>query len=472
MSGIDRDETSQPGLWECNVEFINESEFQIRLEDVKVTHMVTTGKETVVSQTPNRLLKTNQEWNYSFQVESKDVPELNSTIGFTPLFVVITRVKGEIHKEPTVYNVLSATIEKNITPPEVDAYANTYTEVKNRIYNSGTSLIKKLEVFDELPPDFIPPLVNEIKIHLGDTDISARSEFTSTLEVAPDDQNPEVKHSIHLLLDNLQFLSNSELLISYPLKARNPRPPTETLYKTPIKIKVNSPIEGKFYETLPPIEPEIKVKHVKRKLKTLKSIKPGATEGEFTVSLRIQNKGGVELENIIIKDKIPTGFNLTEINSDGYKLQNLDEYSEIQVKINELKGNDAFTLTYSCTGQGNYPRYEPLVSVLGRGSTESDSIAQKSKNSEMAVSAMSLETKVIINEIFQEIYKKIDQTINGNELGSFIENQRDKFPSGPILHQLMRYVSEIKGLSPEKVIVGSVREQILLKLREFQQKYQ
>ncbi|MFW9785772.1 MAG: hypothetical protein ACFFFB_26040, partial [Candidatus Heimdallarchaeota archaeon] len=37
MSGIDRDESSQPGMWDCNVEFINESEFQVKLEDTKVT---------------------------------------------------------------------------------------------------------------------------------------------------------------------------------------------------------------------------------------------------------------------------------------------------------------------------------------------------------------------------------------------------------------------------------------------------
>ncbi len=103
ISGIDRDQTSQPGLWDCNLEFINDSEFQVRLEEVKVTHTITTGNEVVVSQTPNRLLNPNQKWNYSFQIESKELPELNPIIGFTPLFVVLTRVKGEIHKEPTIY---------------------------------------------------------------------------------------------------------------------------------------------------------------------------------------------------------------------------------------------------------------------------------------------------------------------------------------------------------------------------------
>jgi len=473
MSGIERDESSQPGLWECNVEFINDSEFQIRLEDVKVSHRITTGAETVVSQAPNRLLNPGQEWNFSFQVESKDVPELNSTIEFTPLYVVITRVNGEIHKEPTTYSVLEASIEKKITPPEVDAYANNDVKIENIIYNSGSSPIKVIEVSDEIPLDFIPPLVNQINIKMGDMDLGVRSEHIKTLEIIPNDQNPETSHSIHLLLDNLQFFPKSNLLISYPLKARNPRPPTELLYKTPVTLQVNSPKEGKYYKIVPSIEPEIKIRYVKRKLKTLKSIKPGSMEGEFTVNLRIQNKGGVELENIVIKDKIPQGFNLTEINRDEYNLKSMVEYSELEIRLDELKGNDSFTLTYNCTGQGDYPRYEPLVSVLGRSSAEKerDIHQQLTPSSEIKVSEISLVVKATINEVFQEIYKKIDQTVTGNDLGNFIEKQRDEFPPGPLLHQFMRFANEIKSLAPDKIIVGSTREQILLKLREFHQQY-
>ncbi|MFX1277633.1 MAG: hypothetical protein ACFFAT_21650, partial [Promethearchaeota archaeon] len=38
MSGVTRDEGSIPAMWDCNVEFLNDSEFKVRLENVKVTH--------------------------------------------------------------------------------------------------------------------------------------------------------------------------------------------------------------------------------------------------------------------------------------------------------------------------------------------------------------------------------------------------------------------------------------------------
>ncbi|MFX1452270.1 MAG: hypothetical protein ACFFCM_15640, partial [Promethearchaeota archaeon] len=117
ISGIDRDESAHPGIWDCNVEFINESGFQVRLEDVKVSQTIITGIETVVSQTPDKILNPDESWDFSFQVEAKDVPELTSEIGFTPLYVIISRVIGEIVKESTIYNVLSAKINKTINPP-------------------------------------------------------------------------------------------------------------------------------------------------------------------------------------------------------------------------------------------------------------------------------------------------------------------------------------------------------------------
>ena len=125
MSGVTRDEGTNPGTWDCNVEFINDSEFKVRLEDVKVSHKITTGTENVVSETANVELNPDSSWDRDFPIESANVPELESEIVFTPLFGVITRLVGEIIKEPTFYHVLSAEVHKAINPPEVAAYANT-----------------------------------------------------------------------------------------------------------------------------------------------------------------------------------------------------------------------------------------------------------------------------------------------------------------------------------------------------------
>lgn len=474
MSGIDRNEGSQPGTWECSVEFINESEFQVRLEGVNVMQKIKTGDETVVDQAPDETLTTKKSWNYNFQVESKNVPELSAKVEFTPLFEIIPKVIGEINKESTIYTVLSATIDKAINPPEVDAYANTNMTIDNSIVNNGSSAIESLTIIDEIPADFVPPLLDQIKLNMGDLNIGARQEFIQKVEIEPDDQNPESKHLIRIELINLSehLVPNSKFMASYPLLGKNPKPEVE--YKTPVTIEINSPIAGKNFVKAPDITPEIKIKYVQRKLKTLKSIKPGITEGEFNITVQIQNKGSVELENILIKDKIPQGFSLTSVSIDKYELVNQGEESELQVKIVELKANDSIILDYCCSGQRDCPRYEPQVIVLGREGSAS-SISQGGKTGAKlqpvaAVTSVSQQQKAKINDLFSSILKKLDKATTGLDLGNYIEGLKDNFPPGPMLHQFMQFAKEIKAYG-KKTIIGSLKDDIVAKLDNFKQNY-
>jgi len=476
MSGIDRDEGSQPGIWDCNVEFINESGFQVKLEDVKVSQTITTGVETVVSQTPDRVLNPDESWDFKFQVEAKDVPGLSSEIGFTPLFVVIPRVIGEIIKESTIYEVLSATIDKTINPPEVDAYANTNMTISNTIVNDGSSPIEKFFLSDELPPDFIPPLVKEIKILLADIEISSREEFVQKILIDPSDQDFSKKHQIYVELFNLrnEFLPGKKMEISYPLLARNPRPPTETKYMTPVKIEINSPVEGKSFIREPDEEPELKVRYVKRKLKTLKSVKPALAEGEFSIGVRVQNKGEVELENVLVKDIIPTGFSLTEFTPPAgatHEVVQVGDLSELHVKVAEIKGGSSVSINYNCSGAGDYPRSEPVVIVEGRGAGESSSISEIPPAGTETPKAHVADSQAgKIHDLFIDLYKAIDRAPTCEVFGNMIERRRDALPPGPVLHQILAYAKELKDLG-EKVIVGSLYDEVMVKLKGFKSKY-
>lgn len=478
MSGVTRDEGSNPGTWDCNVEFINDSEFRVRLEDVKVTHKITTGAEKVVSETPNQELDPDTSWDKNFPIESVNVPELESEIAFTPLFVVVTRVIGEIIKEPTYYHVLSAEVHKAINPPEVAAYANTDMTIVNTIPNKGTSTFDTLEIIDEIPPDFIPPLVKEVKIEVknpeGTIEIQQRAEFIDNIEIIPDDQSPDSKHVISFKLKNLQkqIPPDSEIIMSYPLLAKNPKP--EVRYNTPIEIKANVPIRGKDFVIIPSEEPVLKIKYVQRKLKTLKSVKPGLTEGEFSISVRIQNKGNVELENIIVKDKIPAGFALTEFTPPPGATHDVikeGDASELEVKIAELKGGDSLNINYICSGTGDYPRTEPNVIVLGRAGIESASESTTPSQTKEVPKATVIQSKQgIIHDVFMDIFKKIEQGITGIQLGELLENKRDIIPPGPVLHQIMQYAKKMKEQA--KTIVGSYKDEVVAKIEEFKSRYE
>lgn len=477
MSGVEREEGSRPGTWDCNLEFINDSEFKVRLEKAVVSHAIPTGAEIIVSETPNIELGPDQAWDHDFNIDTPNVPDLESEIIFTPLFEVITRLIGVINKDPTYYKVLSAEVTKTIDPPEVPAYANTDMQITNTIPNMGTSPIDSLEIVDEIPEDFIPPDLSDIRLivknNVDTKECQERSEYIEKIEIDPADTSPDKKHVITIKLKCManELPPNAQLEMKYPLKAKNPKP--EVRYNTPIVIKANAPIKGKEFVISPPEEPVIGIKYIKRKLKTLKSIKPGLNEGEFDISVRIQNKGEIELENIEVRETIPGGFSLSETKFDlPYEIVDEGTDKELVLNIEVLQGNESINIQYMCSGQGNYPRSEPTVIVKGRESAGNSTEAKKDamKAGEMPKASVPEHKKGLINDIFREINKALEDGIEGSKLAEMIEEMRDRLPPGPVLHQLMQYAKELKEHT--KFIVGDFKDKVVKKIQEFQTKYE
>ncbi|MHA2198224.1 MAG: hypothetical protein ACXABO_21775, partial [Promethearchaeota archaeon] len=99
-------------------------------------------------------------------------------------------------------------------------------------------------------------------------------------------------------------------------------------------------------------------------------------EGEFIIGVRVQNKGDVELENVLVKDIIPPGFSLTEFTPpEGatHEVVQVGDLSEFHVRVEEIKGGSSVSINYNCSGAGDYPRSEPVIIVEGRGSGGSSS---------------------------------------------------------------------------------------------------
>ncbi|MFX1275795.1 MAG: hypothetical protein ACFFBP_11015 [Promethearchaeota archaeon] len=477
MSGVSRDEGATPGTWDCNVEFINDSEFKVMLEDVNVDHKIPTGSETVVSQTPSIEIGPQGSWDHDFGLNTPNVPELSSEITFTALFGVITRVIGEINKESTIYDVLAAEIHKAINPPEVNAYANTDMTIENSIPNTGTGAIETVFIEDDIPKDFIPPDLKQITLTVknpdGSIQIQNREEFVDKISINPDDVSPDTAHRITISLKDLknQLPENSTLVMSYPLQAKNPSP--DITYNTPVQVMLNVPVKGAELLIKPAEEPIIGIKYVARKLKTLKSIKPGINEGEFAITVRVQNKGDVELENLLVKDIIPAGFSLSEFHPPaGTTYESIEERGEnqLQIKMDLLKGNETCIINYQCTGSGDYPRSEPQVIVLGRGGSVAKTAPTSAGAKEAAPEAeLSYKKASEGLEIFKNIFKKLDSAPKVSDFADFLNSFMDELPPGPFRHQYSAFIRELNNLEDQnKIIVGSMQDEFKVKLQKME----
>ncbi len=430
-----------------------------------------------------------------FNVESEEVPKLDFVIEFNTLFQVFTRVIGEINKESTIYDVLASEISKSINPPEVGAYANTNMQIINTISNTGTANINSLDIIDDVPKDFILQKSDQIKLILkkpkpeNQLEIQDRSEFISKIVIEPDVQDPEIPHQIIITLKNLKeiFIPKAELIMQYSLIAKNPKP--DISYNTPIQLKVNTEREGDIFEITTPQEPIIKIRYIQRKLKTLKSILPGDIKGEFNISVKIQNKGDVELENIIVQDKIPKGFSLSEFTPpEDTTFENIQKgpQSELKVNINVLEANKSIKINYKCTGSGEYPRNEPEITVLGRSelSTLDKIISKDTPVEESLEKTPDIANEIVpdievspilllkINDAFSEIYNKIDSSITISELYTTLDEMLDMFPQGSVRVVYKSFLQEFQTIEDKtRKTIGPLQDSLKRKITLFEKRF-
>ncbi|MHA1733463.1 MAG: hypothetical protein ACTSU5_16060 [Promethearchaeota archaeon] len=458
MSGIETDEADEPGKWECELEFSNESEFQVTLSEAEVTTPIATGTETLVDLKPNAVLEPDKSWTHEFLVTSPDVPKLNSSFEFTANHSVHTKIVGKIEKPGTIYEVLRCEVEKDIKPPTVNAYANTDMTITNTISNVGSAPVSTVKVEDDIPPDFELPKVEDVAVQIGDVQITS--------------SNMDVKVTENQILIDAHdlegwLLPESKMVVTYPLVARNPRP--EVKYPTPVKVTSNTKPWGTEY--ISGVSPEIGIRYVKRKIRAMKSVSPGQ-ENEFIIKLKLRNKGDVELEHITVREVLPVGFKITSFRPKELVPveEEVGDHSELVWKVDRIDPDDDLRVSYTVEGEGEYPRTEPEVTV---GEGEDKGSAAKAPAPASAAPAVKQKNVGIISDLFDDTVRTIQQGVLLHEAAAAIEKLRDKLQETggalPIIHEIGGYTRELQK-QENKPAVGDRQAQILAKIAGWRNK--
>ncbi|WP_457559450.1 COG1470 family protein [Candidatus Harpocratesius sp.] len=399
MVGISSEEDdTKPGWWKCELEFDNDSDFELTITKAEVIHN-TEIQDKIIDLDLNVVLPPNESWVHEFSLESVNVPKFSHKVDFTVNYIVETILNGKIVKIPSEFEVLETNVEKDINPPQVKANAKTDIRITNTITNIGTATINELKVIDTIPVDFDVPDIMEINAHLvnanGDT-IAKIEQENLKYTISPNDHNVGTPHTIEMNFFKLtelpkKYLPGSKIVITYPIVAQNPQPNEQ--YNLKISTFAKTLPEGYAFEFTDE-NPEVKIQYAKRKLKTSKAIQPGSSVGEFRVKIKIKNAGEVELKNVAVEETIPAGFKVanfspSDLNPE-YNVSEGNHPSKVIWMLDIMQPGDQVILSYDAEGSGNFERFEPVVRVakadyMNRGVTElKQKVESEPKESEEA----------------------------------------------------------------------------------------
>lgn len=364
LSGIETAET-EPNHWDCTLECSNETDLMVRLDKAVVFLTPERGgeKQKMVDVAPRLEMKPRQSWSSAFEVNSKSPPKCTHDVVYTPMRVVKKRVLGTINKLPQTVPVYKIDYSKAFDPPEVNSLDKTPVEVTIEITNAGSARLDQMEFEDSLPDDVMPPKKEHITVWVGG------KEFTGdyTLTITPDDQNPEKPHKIKFKIAGMrdsvgELKPGDSVKINYAIMAWRNRPEKE--YPSPIHCWANTYPAGLPTEIVSaPFAHKLGVVYRKRRISAKKAISKGSKAGEYVVSLTVENKGEVTVENVKLSDWVPTGFTYvsTDPREDEPKRNPAKDGVDLVWMWARMNPSDKKSLRIVVKGEGEYQRREPEV---------------------------------------------------------------------------------------------------------------
>jgi len=364
LTGVDTAET-EPNHWECTLECSNESDLVVRIDKAEVYLTPEDGGEKVkmIDESPAVELKPGESWSASFEVDSKTPPKVTHEVVYTPTRIVTKRVLGTVEKVPQSIPVYKIEYSKKFDPPEVNSFDKTPVEVTIEVKNAGTARLNEVTIMDHLPDDVMPPKKEHITVWIAGEEYTGDYEFT----IEPDDQNPEVPHTLTFKFTNLkdgvgELHPGQSIKINYAIMAWKSRPEKE--YPSPIRCEANIHPAGTVIDVASPEDGhKLGIVYKKRRISAKKAINRGSEPGEYVVMLVVENRGEVTVENVTVVDWIPSGFEYVSIepSDDAPRLDSVEDGTTMTWVWPRMNPGDKKKLNVTVRGEGEYERREPEV---------------------------------------------------------------------------------------------------------------
>lgn len=362
MFAIDQGEGANAGEWDCTAEFENKSDFDVELQAVKVLKTSEARKETILEETPAEVIAPNASWRKDFNIQSKSVPKFSNIHEFNVVPQITKQLVGHIVFQQGILPVAYITCEKIIDPPSVSAYTKTPMKISLIVTNAGSAALDEIIFQDAIPADFQPPDLNEVILSIGEEELRTGIDR----EMEPNDNNIGSTHTLTVKLQKLReaggFQPGEQILLTYPLTASDPKPDTE--YPCPLDVAANVAPPGPSVKS-PTIDAKIEVKYVRRRIRAIKGQTPGAEAGQYIIPIVFENKGEVLIENITIKDIIPSNFQLLDYEPKDMKpqIEESERGTVLTWNLDKCDPGEKVEFNYTIQGSGEYEREELEVIV-------------------------------------------------------------------------------------------------------------
>ncbi|MGB2038081.1 MAG: hypothetical protein ACPHX8_06395, partial [Candidatus Poseidoniaceae archaeon] len=368
-------EDERPDNWICQTIFENRSSFAVDLVKLQVRMK---GSEELLFDVND--VKEDVHPQGKWESEERNVmataePDFTYDLSYTVLPRAVQKTEGTIKLEESSFTVVDADISKSYSTDTLKSFRQQHVSASLEVKNTGSAVINLMRITDDIPGLFQAPDMDAMTILIDGKELPEdqwKGELSAGITLEKDHRSPDGEgHTMTLTVGTkgpIGLKPGKSMVVKYKLNAPDPTPANERV-DAPARFQFSSEQFGPVCLRDVPDVPSIRVSHLRRNFSAGKQAIPMGGKGRYEVLILFENNGDTALQDVFIKDVIPSNFEIKDWHVRG---AGGEKRTDVEMSTNETE--DGIEITWKLPVVGKGERLDVSFEIKGEGEIDAEAL--------------------------------------------------------------------------------------------------
>ena len=368
-------EDERPDNWICQTIFENRSSFAVDLVKLQVRMK---GSDDLLFDVND--VKQDVHPQGKWESEERNVmataePDFTYDLSYTVLPRAVQKTEGTIKLEESSLTVVDADISKNYSTDTLKSFRQQHVSASLKVKNTGSATINLMRITDDIPGLFQAPDMDAMAIIIDGKELPVdqwKGELSAGITLEKEHRSPDGEgHTMTLTVGTkgpISLKPGKTMEVKYKLNAPDPSPANERV-DAPARFQFSSEQFGPVCLRDVPDAPSVRVSHLRRNFSAGKQAIPMGGKGRYEVLILFENNGDTALQDVFIKDVIPSNFEIKDWHVRG---AGGEKRTDVDMTTNETE--DGIQITWKLPVVGKGERLDVSFEIKGEGEIDAEAL--------------------------------------------------------------------------------------------------
>ncbi|MGA0331777.1 MAG: hypothetical protein ACO3MI_05370, partial [Candidatus Poseidoniaceae archaeon] len=368
-------EDERPDNWICQTIFENRSSFAVDLVKLQVRMKGSDDLLFDVSDVKEDVHPQGKWESEERTVMATAEPDFTYDLSYTVLPRATRKTEGTLKLEENTFTVVDAEISKTYSNDTLRSFRQQGVEANMVIKNTGSATINLMRITDDIPGLFEAPDMDSMTISVNDKELAEdqwKGELSAGITLEKEHRSPDGDgHTMTLTVGTkgpIGLKPGKTMEVSYKLNAPDPSPANERV-DAPARFQFSSEQFGPVCVRDAPEAPSVRVSHLRRNFSAGKQAIPMGGKGRYEVLILFENNGDTALQDVFIRDVIPSNFEIKDWHIRG---AGGDKRSDVEMTTNETE--DGVEITWKVPVVAKGERLDVSFEIKGEGEIDAEAL--------------------------------------------------------------------------------------------------